>query len=223
MKGDGTLLKWIASTLKRLSNRKHPHGTIAQTSQSRPAGKDQSFQAPQFLPNQVAETSQRVRVTKGRVRDVQSNADSPPAGILQPFLNSRGIQIKALRAEDASDKVIDRLSLYLGERYDTLSGLHRKIKAAMQEGKRVNELLTDRPQQDINTLRQFCTLLHEVAFLEEYRYFRTPVPRIRIKTTTFPKAHNLAGNGSSDSFSRRSRLFVLRLLQKSPANWISSI
>ncbi|MGC8989204.1 MAG: hypothetical protein ACP5MD_03695, partial [Verrucomicrobiia bacterium] len=85
------------------------------------------------------------------------------------------------------------LSLYLGERYDALSGLLAKIKRAMQNGMPITESLKNRSQQDISSACQFFTRLHEVAFLEQYQYFRSPTYLIKAKTTTLPTAQRFFG------------------------------
>lgn len=119
---------------------------------------------------------------------VEIEAPKPSLSTLEPFLHSRGIKIKVQPALDPADRVIDSLSLYLGEHYNALSSLLKKIKRAMQSGASFTESLKDRPQQDISAVCQFCTRLYEVAFLEEYRYFRSPTYLIRAKTTTLPQA-----------------------------------
>jgi len=127
--------------------------------------------------------------------DESSIANPNPSciSILEPFLNAKGIKIKVLPAEDPADQIIDSLSLYLGERYDALSNLLAKIKRAMQTGMPITESLKDRSQQDVSSACQFCTRLHEVAFLEQYQYFRSPTYLIKAKTTTLPKAQRFFG------------------------------
>lgn len=122
-----------------------------------------------------------------------SSAPSPGPSALEAFLNSRGIRIKVLPADDAADQVIDSLSLYLGERYEALSGLLAKIKRAMQNGMPITESMKNRSQQDVSSACQFCTRLHEVAFLEQYQYFRSPTYLIKAKTTTLPRAQRFFG------------------------------
>ncbi len=125
--------------------------------------------------------------------DVAQGAPVPGPSVLETFLDSRGIQIKVAPADDAADQVIDSLSLYLGERYDGLSGLLLKIKRAMQTGMPITESLKNRSQQDVSSACQFCTRLHEVAFLEQYQYFRSPTYLIKAKTTTLPRAQRFFG------------------------------
>lgn len=110
------------------------------------------------------------------------------AATLEAFLDKRGIRIKTVPPADPADAVIDSLSLFLGERYEALSGILAKIKRAMQAGLRITESLRGRPQQDVSSVCQFCTRLHELAFLEQYQYLRSPAYLIRAKTTTLPAA-----------------------------------
>ena len=111
-----------------------------------------------------------------------------PTTPLISFLNSRGIQVKSTRRKCASDAIIDKLSRFLGDRYEVLSALHDKIKRAMQSGDTIHLNLNDKTPQEINTNCQYCRLLYEIAFLEEYQYYRSPERSIEAKTTTFPKA-----------------------------------
>jgi hypothetical protein len=163
------LLERIAVALERLVEQAHQGGTVAEAAQGRPNADESDPDAR------------------------RPGSSHPPPSILEPFLNSRGIQIKARPADDAADQVIDSLSLYLGERYDALSGLLGKIKRAMQTGMPITESLKGRPQQDVSSACQFCTRLHEVAFLEQYQYFRSPTYIIKAKTTTLPKAQRFFG------------------------------
>jgi hypothetical protein len=161
------LLERIALALERLVE--HQHGMVAGAPQSRPGAEESVLDSWRPSPS------------------------APPPSILEPFLNSKGIRIKVRPADDAADQVIDSLSLYLGERYDALSDLLGKIKRAMQTGMPITESLKGRPQQDVSSACQFCTRLHEVAFLEQYQYFRSPTYLIKAKTTTLPKAQRFFG------------------------------
>ncbi|WAS06237.1 hypothetical protein LQF76_04945 [Gloeomargaritales cyanobacterium VI4D9] len=163
------LLERIALALERLAEQAHQRGVIARDSEGRPDAED------------------------GVLDGWRPSLSPPSASILEPFLSSKGIRIKVRPADDAADQVIDSLSLYLGERYDALSGLLGKIKRAMQNGAPITESLKGRPQQDVSSACQFCTLLHDVAFLEQYQYLRSPTYLIRAKTTTLPKAQRFFG------------------------------
>jgi hypothetical protein len=167
-----TLLERIAVALERIAGQLKSPWTIAETPETPKTRPDDEEVAPDVSP---------------------SNSSPQPPSILEPFLNSKGILIKVRPADDAADEIIDSLSLYLGERYDALSSLLGKIKRAMQTGMPITESLKGRPQQDVSSACQFCTRLHEVAFLEEYHYFRSPTYLIKAKTTTLPRAQRFFG------------------------------
>lgn len=116
---------------------------------------------------------------------------SPLAGapeFLQNFLNKRGINIKALPGEDAADSVIDELSLTLGEQYGVLAPLLANIKRALQGTGGVRETLSGYDQADLSLVTRFCTRLHRYAFLEQYRYVRTPQSMVTARVNKMPAA-----------------------------------
>lgn len=112
------------------------------------------------------------------------------ADSIKEFLASRGITIRTMPPEDPADQVINSLSLYLGERYDSLKRILAVIKRNMQQGAYFQESIKNYSQQSVSDATQFCTHLHDIAFLEEYEYFRSPRYLIKAKTTTLPKAQN---------------------------------
>ena len=110
--------------------------------------------------------------------------------VLVKFLESRGIQVKAVPSEDAADDVINSLAEFLGKNYDSLRDLLAQIKRNMQLGGNFTMSIKKYSQRDIANICQFCTRLYEIAFLEQYKYFRAPQFIIRAKTTILPKAQN---------------------------------
>ena len=108
--------------------------------------------------------------------------------LVETFLISKGIKIKIRKPEDAADGVIDSLSIFLGERYSALRNILMKIKRSMQTGASITEQISKLTQEDISSVCQFCSRLHSIAFLEQYKYSRSPQYTIRAKTTTLPNA-----------------------------------
>ncbi len=106
------------------------------------------------------------------------------------FLASRDIKIKTTPTEEPADDIINSLSKFLGENYDSLRDLLARIKRSMQQGSQFSLYLKEYTQKDINNVCQFCTRLHAIAFLEEYRYFKAPQYLIKAKATTLPAAHS---------------------------------
>ncbi len=109
---------------------------------------------------------------------------------IEEFLNKRNIKIKTVPPEDGADEVINSLSEFLGKNYDGLQELLTKIKRNMQQGGFITLSIKDYPQQDVSNVCQFSTRLYEIAFLEQYKYFKSPQYLIKAKTTTLPTAQN---------------------------------
>ncbi len=110
--------------------------------------------------------------------------------VINEFLNQHSIQIKTVPLEDSADEIINSLSEFLGKNYDGLHELLAKIKRNMQQGDFITLSMKHYTQKDVSNVCQFATRLHEIAFLEQYRYFKSPQYLIRAKTTTLPTAQN---------------------------------
>jgi len=109
---------------------------------------------------------------------------------IDEFLKSKSIQIKSIPDEDAADYVINGMAVFIGDRYSSISKIYKKLKREMQHGGTITEHLANETQKDISNICQFCTRLHEMAFLEEYKYFKAPRYLIKAKTTILPRAQN---------------------------------
>jgi hypothetical protein len=107
---------------------------------------------------------------------------------LQDFLALHGITIRSTPPEDPADQVINSLSLFLGDHYDSLKRILATIKRNMQQGSSFSESIKNYSQESVSDITQFCKRLHTVAFLEEYKYLKSPQYLIKAKTTTLPKA-----------------------------------
>lgn len=115
---------------------------------------------------------------------------TPVEDVIGEFLASKNITIKFIPPEDAADDVINSLAVFLGTHYNALSELLSKIKSNMQIGGLITLAVKDYQQKDRSDTCQFCTRLHDIAFLEQYKYWRSPQYIIKAKTTTLPSAQN---------------------------------
>lgn len=121
---------------------------------------------------------------------IETKNNSTEEDVIEKFLSSKYIKIKLVPPEDASDAVINSLAEFLGTHYEALSELLAKIKSSMQRGGFITLTIKEYSQKDISDICQFCTRLHEIAFLEQYKYFRSPKYIIKAKTTTLSSAQN---------------------------------
>lgn len=118
----------------------------------------------------------------------------PPAacGSVAHFLATKDFKIRsdpqACTADNCSD-ALDRLSLFLGERYSVLGNILQTIKRNMQNGSGFTIKIGHLPGQDITTICQFCSRLHkDFAFLGDYKYLKSPKFVIHARTAQHPKA-----------------------------------
>ncbi|MCB0126318.1 MAG: hypothetical protein KDE58_28870, partial [Caldilineaceae bacterium] len=113
-----------------------------------------------------------------------------PPNQIERFLSSRGITIKSIPTEEAFDPVLNNLAGFLGSHYEAVRPLYQQIKRNMQQGDDFTLNLKDEPPATISRICQFGKKLHDVAFLEQYRYMRSPHYLLRAKTTRLPTAQN---------------------------------
>jgi hypothetical protein len=93
---------------------------------------------------------------------------------IQAFLLNKGIQIRTLPRPHAADETLDRIAVFMGTRYQDIGYLYGKIKSNMNLGKTFTLRLKGYPEEQVSGMCQFGTHLHEIAFLEEYYYQRSP-------------------------------------------------
>ncbi len=154
------------------------------------------FEIEQYKNRLYEDACAKLKNTENRVFDIEPivkqneemcEQESNSLAIVS-FLQSLDIQIKAVPKEDAADNIINSLSKFLGENYSCLRQLLAKIKRNMQQGASFSLSIRDYTQEDMSIVCQFCTRLYDIAFLEEYRYSKSPQYLIRVKTTTLPAA-----------------------------------
>jgi len=86
------------------------------------------------------------------------------------WLSSRGITVKNYKREETADAIFDQLAMFLGERFASLKRLHDQIRRHLSTGDSFTLNLASSSQEEIANSTQFCTWLHQYAFLSSYRY-----------------------------------------------------
>lgn len=161
-----SLLERIALSLERIE------AAIAKPAQQRqPQARDSAATAP-----------------GNRFEQNKQQSDSCP--LLKQFLEERGIGIKSLPGEESADIILNSLADFLGNNYSAMRELLVRIKRGMHKGESININLREYSQKDLSNVCQFATRLHQIAFLEQYSYQRSPHFMLRAKCTTLPRAQN---------------------------------
>lgn len=187
-----TVLERIAAALERIASRLDlPDGTSA-------------------LPMKVEQVIENVE------RAFSFPAAAPAEAVLAPapnplidFLSKRKVSIKTFPKRDEGDEILDRLAQYIGSRYSSVRKLLEAVKRNLSNGDSFClNLRTDR-QEDVSSICQLASQLHEVAFLTRYRYEKSPKCLLWAQPSRFPKAINFFTGGWLERYIRSQVLSAL--------------
>lgn len=109
---------------------------------------------------------------------------------LRDFLASRGISIKTIPPEQESDETLDKIALFIGNKFETVKGVLDSIKANMNAGRAFSLNLRNETQQTVADTTNLCTNLYNIAFLTAYRYQKSPAYQLYATPSTSPRALN---------------------------------
>ncbi len=95
-----------------------------------------------------------------------------PSLRLSEYVQELGLGLQLSRnGPEADEKIFERVSGFLGERYTQLQGLYEKLKQAAGKGNgEFQYSLASQSQQDIGLSTQLCTMLKEGGLLKSYTY-----------------------------------------------------
>ncbi len=121
---------------------------------------------------------------------------------IEEFLNSKNIRIKNIREEDESDEILDKMAFFMGNRYPYIKTLYQNIKRNLNTGRSFRLDLKNCTQDEIANITQLCTNLYQIAFLEEYKYYKSPKYILYAKVNRIPKAINFFTGGWLERYTK---------------------
>ncbi|MHA1370600.1 MAG: hypothetical protein ACTSRA_12915 [Promethearchaeota archaeon] len=86
------------------------------------------------------------------------------------WLEACEIQVKDHKTTSSADQIYDKLAIFLGERFKDIVRLHDKIRKHLSTSEMFQLNLSGCTQNEISSTTQFCKMLHQYAFLENYNY-----------------------------------------------------
>lgn len=110
--------------------------------------------------------------------------------LIKDYLLSRGITIKHIPVEDEADEVLNRISIFIGNRYNLIRPFLEQIKYKMNSGGTIRMDLKNNTQEEVSSICQLAADLHKIAFLEEYTYLKSPKYLLFAKPNRIPKVLN---------------------------------
>lgn len=106
------------------------------------------------------------------------------------FLADRNIQVKTFQTDEEIDDVLDNIALFMGNRYNRVKKVYNSIKSKLNSGTGFRLDLKNATQEEVSYSCQLCNSLHQIAFLSEYKYFKSPKFLINAKPNRIPTAIN---------------------------------
>lgn len=115
------------------------------------------------------------------------------------WLKIRHINVKECRQSEAADDVFDSLSIFLGEKYESLSRLHDLIRKNLQTESSFSLNLSGKSQEDIANNTKLCLQLKAYAFLSSY-YYNSSTKTIHATPQKMGKFTNFCNGGWFERF-----------------------
>lgn len=110
--------------------------------------------------------------------------------IIENYLNERKIKIKMIPQEDEADQYLDKIAVFMGKRYGLIKNFLEQIKSKLSTGDSFRMDLKNHTQEEIASICQLATMLHEIAFLEDYNYMKSPKYVLFARPNRIPIAIN---------------------------------
>lgn len=106
------------------------------------------------------------------------------------FLADKNIQVKTFQTDEEIDDVLDNIALLMGNRYNKIKKVYNMIKSHLNTGTGFRLNLKNATQEEVSYSCQLCNSLHQIAFLSEYKYFKSPQFVINGRPNRIPTAIN---------------------------------
>lgn len=130
--------------------------------------------------------------------------------IIKDFLSSRNIEIKYIPPEDEADEILDKISIFMGNRFNLIKPFLELVKVKMNSADTIKMDLKNKTQEEISSICQLCTRLYEIAFLEEYTYLKSPKYLLFAKPNRIPKALNFFAGKWLERFIRSQVISLIK-------------
>ena len=115
---------------------------------------------------------------------------------MEEWLKGLGVQVvrRPEEGEEERERVLNRLALFLGDRYPSLERLYERLKQSLSTKRQFELSLAEASPEEIANSTQFCTLLKQYALLTSYRY-KSEDRLLRAKASTEGWVQNFLTGG----------------------------
>ncbi|MDI6604253.1 MAG: hypothetical protein QME35_03800 [Thermoanaerobacteraceae bacterium] len=113
-----------------------------------------------------------------------------------------------------------RIVLFMGKNYSHIKVLYKQIKRNLNTGKSFTLNLKNYTQEEIAAMTQLGTDFHRIAFLEKYKYDKSPDYILYAKVNKIPKAINFFTGGWLEQYVKLSVIEAIKSIsQSTPINY----
>lgn len=143
--------------------------------------------------NSILDNSNRKLIEQSETTNEIHNEQTIQENDINPifrFLADKNIQVKAFQTDEEIDDVLDNIALFMGNRYNKVKKVYNSIKSKLNSGTGFRLDLKNATQEEVSYSCQLCNSLHQIAFLSEYKYFKSPQFLLYGKPNRIPTAIN---------------------------------
>lgn len=123
------------------------------------------------------------------------------------FSQHGGVTIKMIPPEQESDEIIDQLSLFIGNKFDSVKGVIEAIKTNMKSGKSFSLNLRNASQPVIDDILHLCMSLYNAALITAYHYQNSTIYQLHITPSNNPRALHFFSGQWLERFIKKSSSF----------------
>ncbi|WP_456342574.1 hypothetical protein [Thermovibrio sp.] len=115
-------------------------------------------------------------------------------------LKMRGLKVKDYTLVENGSSTWDKLALFMGKHFRHIKLVYKHIKKTLSSGEFFTVSLKGLPQETISYITNWCTELHQLALLEEYKYSKSPYFLLRARINRTPEVINFFTGGWLELF-----------------------
>ena len=124
-----------------------------------------------------------------------SDLSDPALAPLLALLAAKSIQVKTLPTPEEGEEHLTHIALHMGERYAAVRLFYQRLKSTLGSGHPLTLNLGEEPQEHVSATCQLATDLHNLAFLSDYKYRRSPQYLLHARVNRVPRALNFLAGG----------------------------
>lgn len=110
--------------------------------------------------------------------------------IIKQYLAARNIQVRKIPGDEVITSLVENIAEFMGQKYQKIKKLLDPIKRSMNTGTYINLDLKNYGQEEVSSICHLGKSLHEIAYLTEYRYHKSPRFMLSCLPNRIPQAIN---------------------------------